>query len=96
MTYLAFFHLKEADSIAEQLQIFLSTLASHLGSDQFSVQGSVVVLLVRREVHLIVVHVGRSLSGLLLGAWLWLRVLDELLSVFTVSNLVSHFGTNEG
>ena len=90
MTYLAFFHLEEADSIAKQLQIFLSALAGHLGSDQFSVQGCVVVLLVRSEVHLIVVHVGRSLTGLLLGAWLRLRVLDELLGVITVINFFSH------
>lgn len=55
-TYLSLFHLKQTDAIAEQLQIFLSSLAGHLGSAELFVKGSIIVLLVRGQVHLIELH----------------------------------------
>ena len=52
-TYLAFFHLKKTDSVTEQLEVFLSSLTSSFGSDEFPVKGGIVVIFVGCQVHLI-------------------------------------------
>jgi len=51
---LALFLLQEANAVAQQLQVLLGTLTSHLGSNQLLVKGRIVVLLIRSEVHLFV------------------------------------------
>ena len=52
-TYLAFFHLEQSNSIAQQLEIFFSPLASNFGCHQLPVERRVVVILVWSKVHLV-------------------------------------------
>ena len=53
LTYLAFFHLEQSNSIAQQFEIFFSPLACHFGSHQLPVQGCIVIVFVGGQVHLI-------------------------------------------
>ena len=56
-TYLAFFHFKQTDTVAEKLQIFFGPFASDLGSTELLVQRLVIVLLIWRQVHLVVLDI---------------------------------------
>ena len=60
---LAFLLLEQANAIAQQLEVFLSPLASHLRSDQLLVKSRIVVLLIGSEVHLFVALSGLVLTG---------------------------------
>ena len=84
-TYLAFFHFEQTDTVAEKLQIFFGSLASDFGSAQLLVESRIVVIFVRRQVHLVVVHLLRGAVVAHVLAHL-LLLLHELLGVFTVSD----------
>jgi hypothetical protein len=48
--YFVLFRLEQPDAVAQQFQIFLRPLASHLRGHQLAVKGRVVVLFVRGQV----------------------------------------------
>ena len=52
-TYLAFFHLEQTNAIAQQLQVLLCTFAGNLGSHELPVEGGIIVILVRSQIHLV-------------------------------------------
>lgn len=51
---LAFFLFKEADTVAQQFEVFFSTLASHFRGNEFFVQRRIIIFFVGGEVHLVV------------------------------------------
>ena len=63
-----FLLLQEANPVAEELEVLLSALPGHLGSDQLSVQGRIVILFVWRQVQFLLSRFlvrGRVLSAIL-------------------------------
>lgn len=50
---LAFFHFEQADSVAEEFKVLFSSLPRQLGCTELFVQRCVIILLVRRQVHLV-------------------------------------------
>jgi hypothetical protein len=95
-TYLAFFHLKETDAVAQQLQIFLCTLSCHFGRTQLLVESLIVIFFVWSQVHLIVldvVHVSRAAAVRgALHAVVVVAILSCVLAIVTVKVLVVHLG----
>ena len=63
--YLAFFSLKKADPVEEQLEIFLGFFALQFRLDQLPVESCIVVFLIRIQVDLVVLVVGLVLELLL-------------------------------
>jgi len=49
----ALFHLEQADTVAEEFKVLLCSLPRHLGCAELFVQRGVIILLVRRQVHLV-------------------------------------------
>lgn len=52
-SYFVLFGLEQADSVAEELEVFFRTLASHLRCDQLAVESRIVILLVWGQVELL-------------------------------------------
>ena len=50
-TYLAFFHFEQTNAIAQQLQIFLGSFASNLGSNEFPVKRCIIIIFVWSQIH---------------------------------------------
>jgi len=95
-TYLALLHLEETDAVTQQLQIFLRSLSGHFGRTQLLVESLIIILLVRSQVHLIVldvVHVaGAAAVWGALHAVVVVAILGCVLAIVTVKVLVVHLG----
>lgn len=90
--YLAFFHFEESNSVTEQFEILFSSLTSSLSGAELPMEGLIIVILIRSQVHLIEF----SIIKLVLAIHATRRILEtliilvDILSIITVKVLIVH------